>query len=313
MQPTDYLWELKYRPKLDGCILPKEFKEDLKREVKTGQISNYLFESTRPGTGKTTTALALAGAIDADVLFINASKDAGIEELRSRVQGFASTVSITGSPKVVILDEFDSATDQFQAAFRGFLEEFSDNCRFILTCNYANKIIEPIRNRLKIKTFIFPDDEKSELMKQTAKYCLDILNKENIEITDKRIIGELVKKHYPCIRSTIITLQEYSAKGIIDEGVLGKLQNNDSIDELIAALKNKKFGDVNKLIPKFASDYAGFITSFYNRSKPLLDPQELIAFIEILGENQCYATQVPDIELHLRYLCVMIMKEVGFK
>lgn len=312
--PNTFLWEISYRPKsIKDVILPEKMKQDFLKEIESGSVSNYLFESPRPGTGKTTSALALCNDIDADVLFLNASENGNIDQLRSTIRGFASTVSLSGSPKVVILDEFDNASDSFQKAFRGFIEEFSDNCRFILTCNYANNIIEPIRDRLKIKTFIFPEEEKVSLMKQAVLYLLDILKKEGIECTNPKIVGEIVKQNYPKIRTCVKLLQDYSRHGVIDEGILGIIKCDDSVNELILAIKDKNFKDVNALIPRFANDYGNFITTFYDRMYSVIEPSSIPTLIEIIGENQCYANQVPDMQIHLRFLCVLIMKEVGFK
>lgn len=312
--PKEYLWELKHRPAhIKDVILPEQMKKDFIKETKSGEISNYLFESARPGTGKTTTAYALCNDINADVLFINASEQGNIDKLRYDIKAFASTVSLTGSPKVVILDEFDNTSDAFQKAFRGFVEEFSDNCRFILTCNYANNIIEPIRDRLTIKTFTFPESEKISLMKQAIVYCLSILEKEGVEVTNKKIIGEIVKQNYPKLRTCVKLLQDYSRHGVIDEGILGVIKCDDSVNQLILAIKNKDFKEVNNLIPRFANDYANFITTLYDKMYTVVEPSSIPTLIEIIGENQCYANQVPDMQIHLRFLCVLIMKEVGFK
>lgn len=314
MNPNDFLWENKHSPKtIEETILPKGIKKDFLKEIKEGKISNYLFESPRPGTGKTTSALAIANDIGADVLFINASENGNIDILRNDIRGFASTVSLTQSPKVVILDEFDNTTEAFQKAFRGFIEEFSDNCRFIATCNYSNKILEPVRDRFEVISFIFPEDEKVSLMKQAIMRCLMILEKEGIEVTDKKIVAELVKQNYPKLRTVIKLLQKYSRHGVIDEGILGKIKCDDAVDELILALKAKNFKDVNSMIPRFSNDYANFIGTLYDKLYSLVTPSSIPTLIEIIGENQCYANQVPDVQIHLRFLCVMIIKEVGFK
>lgn len=309
-----FLWEDKYAPAtLEECILPTAMKADFKKEIENGKISNYLFESPRPGTGKTSTALAICNDVGADVLFINASENGNIELLRSQIRGFCSTVSLTDSPKVVLLDEFDNASDAFQKGFRGFIEEFQDNCSFILTCNYANNIIEPIRDRMKIKTFTFPEEERVQLIKQTTIHCLNILKKEGIAVESPRVVGELVKKNYPRIRKTIIDLQGYSQHGKIDEGILGQIKCDDSVSELIIAMKERNFNNVNTLIPKFANDYANFISTLYEKMYHAIEPSSIPVLIEIIGENQCYANAVPDMQIHLRFLCVLIMKEIVFK
>lgn len=314
--PKEFLWEHKYQPyAIADCILPKEMRTTFAKIIKDQNIGNYLFESTNPGTGKTTCAMALCNEIGADVLFLNASEVGSIDTLRNDIKAFASTVSLTGSLKVVVLDEFDNVSDTFQKAFRGFIEEYSSNCRFILTCNYANNIIEPIRSRMKRITFSIPDDERVDVLKQMTMRCLDILKKENVTCENPRIIGELVKRNYPDNRKTIIELQHYATNsdGVIDEGILGVLKTDDTIGVLIAAIKQKDFKTVNAMAPRFASDYANFIRGLYDKCFTLVVPSSIPTLIEIIGSNQQYANQVPDLEIHVRWLCVLIMAEVGFK
>lgn len=290
-------------------------REAFAKIVEAQNISNYLFESTRPGTGKTTCARALANELGADVLFINASEVGSVDTLRNDVKSFASTVSLTGSLKIVILDEFDNVSDSFQKAFRGFIEEYSNNCRFILTCNYANNVIEPIRSRIKRITFSIPEAERIDIMKQMTKRCMDILAKENVKVESARIIGELVKKNYPDNRQTMIDLQHYASNsnGVIDEGILGVLKVDDSVSELIAAIQTKNFKVVNGMAPRFAADYSNFIRTLYDKSFSLVQSSSIPTMIEIIGENQKYATQVPDLEIHIRYLCVLLMAEIAWK
>jgi len=191
--PKEFLWEHKYQPyAIADCILPKEMRTTFAKIIKDQNIGNYLFESTNPGTGKTTCAMALCNEIGAEVLFINASEVGSVDTLRNDIKAFASTVSLTGSLKVVVLDEFDNVSDTFQKAFRGFIDEYTSNCRFILTCNYANNIIEPIRSRMKRVTFSIPDDERIDVLKQMTMRCLDILKKENVTCENPRIIGEVI-------------------------------------------------------------------------------------------------------------------------
>ena len=314
--PTHFLWEEKYRPlKIADCILPKEMRTTFDKIVADQNIANYLFESTNPGTGKTTCAMALCNEIGADVLFLNASEVGSIDTLRNDIKAFASTVSLTGSLKVVVLDEFDNVSDTFQKAFRGFIEEYSNNCRFILTCNYANNIIEPIRSRMKRITFSIPDEERVDVLKQMTKRCVEIITKENIKCDNMRVIGELVKRNYPDNRKTIIELQHYATNsgGVIDEGILGILKTDDSIGVLIEAIKGKDFKTVYSMAPRFAADYANFIRSLYDKCFSLVVPSSIPTLIEIIGSNQQYANQVPDLEIHVRWLCVLIMAEIAWK
>lgn len=314
--PDHFLWEAKYRPTtISECILPSAMREAFVKIIKEQNMRNYLFESTRPGTGKTTCALALCNELGADTLFINASEVGSVDTLRNDVKNFASTVSLTGSIKIVILDEFDNVSDAFQKAFRGFIEEYSNNCRFILTCNYANNIIEPIRSRMLRVTFTIPESERIDIMKQMTKRCLDVLAKENVKVESVRIIGELVKKNYPDNRQTMIDLQHYAmnSNGVIDEGILGVLKIDDSVGELIAAIQGKNFKTVNAMAPRFAADYSNFIRALYDKSFSLVQTSSIPTLIEIIGENQKFATQVPDLEIHIRYLCVLMMAEIAWK
>ncbi len=316
MDANLFLWEAKYKPKtIEECILPKELNATFTKIVKDQNISNYLFESTNPGTGKTTCALALCNEIGADTLFLNASEVGSIDTLRNDIKAFASTVSLTGSLKVVILDEFDNVSDTFQKAFRGFIEEYSSNCRFILTCNYANNIIEPIRSRMKRITFIIPDEERIDIMKQMTIRCLGILKKENVLCESPKIVGELVKRNYPDNRKTIIELQHYAtnSNGTIDEGILGVLKTDDTIGVLIQSMQKKDFKTMNQMIPRFATDYANFIRSLYDKCFPLVQCASIPTLIEIIGENQKFASMVPDMEIHIRYLCVQMMAEIIWK
>ena len=314
--PNSFQWETKYRPKtLEECILPKEMKDIFFTLVKAGEINNSLFESTKPGTGKTTVALALCHEINANVLFINASETGNIDTLRNEIRSFASTVSLTGNKKVVILDEMDNTSDSFQKAFKGFIEEFSSNCRFILTANNKNSIIEPIRSRMKVYSFVIPAEERISIIKQMTMRCLGILKKEGVTCTAPKIIGELCKLRYPDNRQLMIELQHYarSSGGVIDEGILGKLSNNDSISEFLIAIKDKKFNIVNQMIPRFATDYNSFLRTLYDKAIGVIDQSSIPVLIEILGENQCYAHVVPDMELHIRFLSVQLMTELKFK
>ena len=314
--PDHFLWEEAYRPtRIADCILPSSMREAFGKIIKEQNMRNYLFESTRPGTGKTTCALALCNELGADVLFINASEVGSVDTLRNDVKSFASTVSLTGSIKIVVLDEFDNVSDAFQKAFRGFIEEYSNNCRFILTCNYANNIIEPIRSRMLRVTFTIPEAERIDIMKQMTKRCLDVLAKENVKVESVRIIGELVKKNFPDNRQTMIDLQHYAmnSNGVIDEGILGVLKVDDSVSELISAIQGKNFKTVNAMAPRFAADYSNFIRALYDKSFSLVQPSSIPTLIEIIGENQKFATQVPDLEIHIRYLCVLMMAEIAWK
>lgn len=312
--PNEWLWELKYRPKsINESILPAYLKEYFNQLVAAGELQNMILCSSSPGTGKTTIARAIADELDMDVLFINASSEAGIDVFRTDITKFASTVSMMGSGKLVILDEADNLSEAAQKAFRGIIEEFSCNCRFILTCNYPNRIIEPIRSRMSVKEFIIPADEKNQMIKEQVIRLLNILKTENVQVDNKQVIMELVKKRFPDNRSMLVDLQSYAMKGVIDEGILGHVTSGSDIDILVGHLKSKQFKEIRALIPKYASDYSTFIRALYDSLFSTVKPSHIPAMIEYIGENQKYYNSVPDIEIHMEYLCVQLMMNMDFK
>lgn len=314
VNPNEWLWELKYRPKtLDECILPATVKEYFKNLIAKGEVQNMILHSSNPGTGKTTMARAIGEELDMDVLFINASSESGIDVFRTDITRFASTVSMMGNGKLVILDEADNLSEAAQKAFRGIIEEFSSNCRFILTCNYPNKIIEPIQSRMNLEQFVIPAEEKNAMMKQQIVRLLEILQLEGIQVENKQVVMELVKKHYPDNRSMLVSLQKYATKGVIDEGILGQVTSGSDVELMVSHLKNRKFKEIRALIPQFASDYASWFRALYNALIVTVKASHVPAMIEYMGENQKYATSVPDLEIHMQYLCVQLMMNMDWQ
>lgn len=312
--PNEWLWEQKYRPQtIDDCVLPTNLKFYFKNWIAKGEIKNMILVSSSPGTGKTTTAEALAHELDADVLFINASEESGIDVFRTDIRRFASTVSMMGGPKIVILDEADNLSEAAQKAFRGMVEEFSSNCRFIMTCNYLNKIIEPIRSRMDVVEFVIPVEEKPQMMKEQILRLLQILKQENVEVQSKQVIMELVKKEFPDNRTMLVKLQSYANRGIIDEGILGQVSAGSDIDVLVGNLKAKKFKDIRAAIPKYASDYPTFIRGLYDALMPVIKPSHVPGMIEIIGQNQEAYSRVPDLEIHMTWLCVQLMMSMDWQ
>ena len=219
----EYLWVEKYRPQnIEDCILPKSIKKTFEDIISSGESQNLLL-SGKAGCGKTTVAKALCNELGSDWILINCSESGNIDTLRTTIKDFASTVSLSGAKKVVILDEFDYSNAQsIQPALRGAIEEFSKNCRFIITCNYKNRIIKPIHSRCTNIEFVIPIKEKPKLASGFLNRVNHILNEEKIP-HDEKIIVELIMKYFPDFRRTINELQRYSVSGSIDVGILTQL------------------------------------------------------------------------------------------
>ncbi|MFB5634939.1 MAG: AAA family ATPase, partial [Candidatus Nitrosomaritimum aestuariumsis] len=241
------LWCEKYRPQtVDDCILPNELKNTFKKFVKDEKIPNLLL-SGRPGVGKTTIAKAMLNECGFDSMIINGSMNGNIDTLRNDILNYASTVSLLGTRKYVILDEADYLNpNSTQPALRNFMEEFSENCGFILTCNFKNRIIEPLHSRCSIVDFNIPSKEKPKLAGEFFKRVKNILTTENIEWEDK-VIAELIQKHFPDWRRILNELQRYSSTGKIDSGILVNF-SDDNFSELVKHLKEKNFNKMRKWV-----------------------------------------------------------------
>ena len=238
-----FLWVEKYRPHtIDECILPKSLRDTFNEFATQDKIPNLLL-SGGPGVGKTTVAKALCDMTEADYIVVNGSEESGIDVLRTKIKQFASTVSFTESRKMVILDEADYLNPQStQPAMRGFIEEFSGNCGFIFTCNYKNRIIEPIHSRCSVVDFKIVNGDKTKLASQFMSRVNAILDKEGISY-DKKVVAELIMKHFPDFRRVLNELQRYSTSGTIDTGVLSQIADIN-LKELMVALKAKHFKDM---------------------------------------------------------------------
>ena len=245
----EFLWVEKYRPvNISNCVLPTETKKIFIDFVNNNEIPNLLLCGTA-GVGKTTVARALCNELGADWILINGSEERNIDTLRVKIKQFASTVSLTvdGGPKIVILDEADYLNPQStQPALRGFIEEFSKNCRFIFTCNYKNRIIQPLHSRCSVIDFTIEATQKPQIANQIFQRILQILNDENIDYNEK-VVVEVINKFFPDFRRMLNEIQKYSASGKIDSGILANL-DDESLNELLGFVKGKEFSKMRKWV-----------------------------------------------------------------
>lgn len=272
-----------YRPKtVDECVLPSSTKEMVKGLIKEGNLPSLLFLGGA-GVGKTTLARAIANELNADVLFINASMTNGVDNIRTTVMQFASTVSLTSSKKITILDESDGLSITSQQALRGFIEEFGKNHSIIFTANFGNKIIDPIKSRCKIVDFKISAKEKPGIAAKFIKRIFTILTKEGIEY-DQDAVAALVMKKFPDFRSILNEIQGYAAGGKIDAGILANL-SEDSFNQLILALKGKKFNDVRKWVAEHSDmESDELFRLFYATANEKLEAKSIPEVVLALGE-----------------------------
>ena len=313
MSTTDFLWVEEYRPKtIDDCILPQSLKTLFQSFIDKGEISNMLFSGT-PGVGKTTVAKALCEQMNCDWIMINGSEEGGIDVLRNKIKNFASTVSLSGGKKVVILDEADYLNPQStQPALRGFVEEFHKNCRFILTCNFKNRIIEPLHSRFSNIEFRINNKDKPKLASQLMDRAIYILKEQNIEYEDKALVG-LITKHFPDFRKLINELQRYSVSGAIDAGVLVNI-SDENLKTLTAHLKAKEFGDMRKwVVNNLDNDPVKIFRKIYDSLNTSLQPETIPHAILIIADYQYKSAFVADQEINLVACLTEIMSQVKFK
>ena len=308
-----FLWVEKYRPqKIDDCVLPQALKDTFRQYVEQGELPNFLFTGSA-GVGKTTIAKALCNEIGAEYMMINGSEESGIDTLRTKIKGFASTISLTDAKKVVILDEADYLNaNSTQPALRGFIEEFANNCRFILTCNFKNRIIEPIHSRCAVIEFKIDNKDKQEIAATFFKRAVTILKKEQIEF-DPKVVAELITKHFPDYRRILNELQRYSVSGKIDSGILVNM-SEESFKGLIKLLKEKDFTEVRKWVSKNSdSDTTSLFRELYDSAANTIEPNSVPQLVLILADYQYKAAFVADHELNIMAALTEIMAQCKFK
>ena len=306
------LWVEEYRPRtIKDCILSDSLKKTFQQFVDNKELPNLLLAGGA-GVGKTTVAKALCNELNTDFMVINGSEESGIDVLRTKIKTFASTVSLSGERKVVILDEADYLNPQStQPALRGFIEEFHNNCRFIFTCNYKNRIIEPLHSRCSVVEFKI-NGNRQKLAGQLLDRCVHILNENNIE-HDKKVIAELIMKHFPDNRRVLNELQRYGATGKIDSGILVNL-SEVNMKELILHLKGKEFTKVRKwVVDNIDNDPTKIYRKIYDTLYDYLEPSTIPAAVILLGEYQYKSAFVADQEINLLACLTEIMTQCKFK
>jgi len=308
-----FLWVEKYRPKtIADCILPKPLKATFQQIVDSGELPNLMLTGTA-GLGKTTVARALCEQLGIDYIIINGSEDGNIDTLRTKIRQFASTVSLQGGYKCVILDEADYLNPQStQPALRGFIEEFSNNCRFILTCNFKNRVIEPLHSRCGVIDFKFDKKLLATLCGQFMNRLKDILKTESIEF-DEGVLAELIMKHAPDWRRVLNEAQRYSLNGSIDAGILVTLDDK-SIKDLMTALKAKNFKGMREwVVNNIDTEPHAIFRKIYDNLNEFLQPQSIPQVILILADYQYKNAFVADHELNVVACMTEVMANSEWK
>lgn len=308
----EFLWVEAYRPRtIDECILPQGLKDTFKQYIEAGELPNFLFHGSA-GVGKTTVAKALCNEVGAEYIFINGSDESGIDVLRTKIRGFASSISLTDAKKVVILDEADYMNqNSLQPALRSFIEEFSNNCRFIFTCNYKNRIIEPLQSRCAVIDFKITGKEKVEIAGQFFKRAIHILKSQNIEY-EQKVVAELVNKHFPDYRRIINEMQRYSVSGRIDSGILVNL-GTESYKQLFDLMKNKNFTETRKWVALNSDgDSVRIFRELYDNASTYIEPSSIPQLVLILADYQYKAAFVADHEINMIACMTEIMSECRF-
>ena len=308
----EFLFVEKYRPQtIADCVLPAALKKTFQSLVDQGELPNMMFTGSA-GTGKTTVARALCNQLDLDYILINGSEDGNIDTLRGKIKQFASTVSLQGGQKVVILDEADYLNPQStQPALRGFIEEFSSNCRFILTCNFKNRIIDPLHSRCSIFEFNF-GAEKSLLAGAFMKRLQWILDSESI-IYDNAVIAELIMKYIPDWRRVLNECQRYGMSGHIDTGILVTLDET-SVKGLMNDLKTKNFKDMRKWVTNNIDvESAKLFRMVYDNMIKYVEPNSIPQLVLILADYSYKDSFMADHELNVVACMTEIMSQIKFK
>jgi len=309
-----FLWVEKYRPQtIDECVLPESLKNTFKEYIAKGELPTFLFCGTA-GVGKTTVAKALCNEVGADYIMINGSDEGRhIDTLRTTVKNFASTVSLSDAPKIIIIDEADYMNaDSVQPALRSMIEQFSNNCRFIFTCNFKNRIIEPLHSRCAVVEFKIDTKDKQEIAGTFMKRAMQILKNENVEF-DPKVVSELIIKHFPDYRRVLNELQRYSVSGKIDSGILVNT-SQESYKQLVRDLKEKNFKEVRSWVAKNSElGTAPLFRELYDNATTNMEPASIPQMVLILADYQYKAAFVADQEINIMAALTEIMANCKFK
>jgi|TARA_Y100000996_G_scaffold204749_1_gene160607 DNA polymerase III delta prime subunit len=312
---SDFIWVEKYRPQtIDECILPENIKKTFKDFLDKGEIPNMLL-SGPPGVGKTTVAKALCNQLGVDYYVINGSDEGRfLDTVRNNAKNFASTVSLSSDSKhkVIIIDEADNTTSDVQLLLRASIEEFANNCRFIFTCNYKNKIIEPLHSRCAVVEFGIQGKLKQEIAAKFFGRLVTILNQEKIE-ADKKVLAELINKHFPDWRRILNECQRYAVGGKIDSGILATF-SDVSVNDLVKNLKEKNFPEVRKwVVSNLDNDSSVLLRRVYDALNNTLVPNTIPAAVLIIAKYQYQIAFVADQEINILACLTEIMVECKFK
>lgn len=314
---TDYLWTEKWRPsKVEDCILPEELKSAFCGFVRDGVVPNMLL-SGPPGAGKTTVAKALCQELGIDYMVINGSDEGRfLDTVRTQAKNFASTVSLetSGKVKVIIIDEADNTTNDVQLLLRASIESFHQTCRFIFTCNYRNRIIEPLQSRCTCLDFSIPSKEKPKIAADFMSRSCTILDEENIKY-DKKTLALVIQNYFPDWRRVLNELQRYSVSnnGSIDTGILA-VKSNVLLPQLVSSLKNKKYSDVRKwVVDNLDNDIHRIIRLLYDSLYDIMEPMSIPQAVMIFAKYDYQANFAVDLEIHLLACFTELMCECTFK
>ena len=312
---SNFIWVEKYRPKtIEECILPSNIKKTFSEFLNKGEIPNMLL-SGPPGIGKTTVAKALCNELGVDFYLINGSDEGRfLDTVRNNAKNFASTVSLasTAKHKVIIIDEADNTGNDVQLLLRAFIEEFANNCRFIFTCNYKNKILEPLHSRCAVVDFSINGKEKEEIKFLFFKRLKSILDLEGVE-SEPKVLAKLVSKHFPDWRRVLNECQKYSVSGKIDSGILVTF-SDVAVNDVIKNLKDKNFAEVRKWVnSNLDNDSNVLLRRVYDALSQVLDGPSIAAAVLIVAKYQYQSAFVADQEINLLAAMTEIMVECEFK